>query len=88
MTAAALAIVGLVCIAAVVAAVVLVAVGGTALSALPFVGYVHTRWFRKEPTSTATSYSLDQMREAGEDEESGSEEVPEGEGANRQVPLE
>ena len=52
---------------AVVAVVVIVALGGSAAALLPFGTYLWARFFRQEPQATATSYSLDQSREAGVD---------------------
>jgi hypothetical protein len=55
------------CVLAVVAVVVIVALGGSAAALLPFGTYLGARFFRQEPQATATSYSLDQSREAGVD---------------------
>ncbi len=80
------AILGLVCgglcVLVVIAVIVIVALGGSALSLLPFGAYIHARWFREEPKSEATHYSLDQTREAGVEKPRSGEEVSDSEGAN------
>ncbi len=56
------------CLLTVIAIVVLASVGGSAAALLPFGTLLWVRLFRREPRSTATSYSLDQGREAGGDD--------------------
>jgi hypothetical protein len=59
---------GGICLVVVTVIVIVAAVGGSLTGILSFGTAIWARWFRKdEPKGTATSYSLDQGREAGVD---------------------
>ncbi|MBD3174793.1 MAG: hypothetical protein GF320_06420 [Armatimonadia bacterium] len=59
---------GGICLVVVAVIVIVAAVGGSLTGILSFGTAIWAKWFRKdEPRGTATSYSMDQGREAGVD---------------------